>query len=474
MTTAEPDEAPVLHLFNPVMHSRYSIAALAATLFIGLALSGCDSASPTGAPAVGPIEASAAEVDLSQFDSELGADNSVDLIGGKNTKVGTVTIVEAAGGYSVTYNTLPGYCITEWHLDVGRVSGDGSSKSDFVGIPLAGKGNPKNGKFMYGGDGDCLTTIPVFVSAGAVEAGSGDIIFAAHAVVVDDPNASDEDCNFIYGIASDGNIYKISLGDVSAAGDESESLLFATGLESDAVAATWPNSLAFDAVSNRLYYSNAENFNRPVEGSDDSAPLYFFDFSTGRQTHAGDLTRRSASGTFEGGFWYVPQNLDDNLRLAAVDGAGQVVSDDIACEDFTGDLGNTPMFFGDIVFNPADGLIYGSARFQPRGDGASTFFTVDPTSCAYTVRGTGLELSQLTLDCQGNLIGFNTDRKEYLLIDPVTGSQTVIGTSEYAINDLAPGRCDCESVGEFDETAWGAGPSFPGNNWSMYIPFTAQ
>ena len=451
------------------MNTRFPFTALACAATIALTLAGCDSSTLAGPDASGPTDAFAADVDLSQFDSELGDDMSVDLIGGKNTKVGTVTIEPTTGGYTVTYATLPGYCISEWHLDVGRVSGDGSSARDFTGIPLTKKGSPKNGKFMYGDSGGCLTNIPVFVSEGAVEGGSGSIVFAAHAVVQDDPSFTGEDCNFIYGIASDGNVYRINLGDVSTAGDESETLVFSTGLDQSAVAETWPNSLAFDAVNDRLYYSNATNFNAPDQG--DAAPLYFYDFATGSQTNAGDLTRRSASGTFEGGFWYVPQNLDDNIRRATVDGSGQVVADAIVCEDFTGAAGRTPMFFGDIAFNPADGLIYGSARFQPRGSGIATFFTVDPTTCAYNAISTGRELSQLALDCDGNLIGFDTSRMEYLLIDTADGSQTVIGTSEYAINDLAPGNCDCgEPVGDFDETAWGAGPSFPGKNWAMYIP----
>ena len=457
------------------MNYRMYIAALAGVAFLGL--SACNSGDLTGVSSDTP-EGLAATVDIDNFDSVLGANDSVDLIGGKNTKVGTVSIVEVDGGYDVTYNTLAGYCITEWHLDVGRYNAE---EGEFTGIPLNRAGNPRNGRFEYSGEGGCETTVSQFVPDSAVEGDESDggVVFAAHAVVTDDPTFDGEDCGYIYGIASDGNIYKINLGDFS------ETLVYETGLETDAVAETWPNSLAYDVANNRLYYSNATAFGAPTGDGvpDETAPLYYYDLLAGTETFSGYLSRHSASGTFAGGeLWYVPQNLDDNLRritfngdgtIANPDGDGPLYGDELICPDFTGDTDQTRMRFGDVVFNPIDGLVYGSARIgdDARGPGTATFFSVNPTTCEYDEIGTGLELSQLTFACDGRLIGFDTSAKEYLLIDPTDGSQEVIGTSSLAINDLAPGRCDCEPVGEFDETAWGAGPSFPGNNWAMYIPF---
>ena len=438
-----------------------SRAVLLCAALIGLGLTGCDTADLTGPHSLN----SSAAIDIVTGDDVTTAATTVDLIAGQNTTVGTVEIVATAqggeDGYLVTYQTLAGYCISEWHLDAGYADGN-----SITGIPVNGGGNPKIGKFAYGANTGCLSTVEQFIPASEIEDGEGSLVFAAHAVVTN----NDEDCNYIYGIASDGNIYKIGLGDVATAGDETETLFFETGLNDTATRATWPNSLAFDEGNGRLYYSNATRLGAPTgEGvPDPSAPLYFYDFASMSQVDAGLLSRRSASGTYADGLWYVPQALDDNLRMVSFNEAGSVSNDMLVCEDFTGDPLDTPMFFGDLVYNPTDGLIYGSARIVDNL-GSATFFTVDPGTCDYNVVGTGLFLTQLAFDCEGNLIGFDTSEKNYLLIDPATGAQTIIGTSEYAINDLAPGDCAC--VGDFNETAWGEGTSFPGRSWAMYIEF---
>ena len=435
---------------------------LASALLIGLALSGCD-ASDLGGPNAPDDTFGNARTDVaSNFDADAD-DGSVDLVAGQNTKVGTVSWQDVEGGVEVTYTMLAGYCISEWHLDGGTVAG-----STLTGIPVNGGGNPQIGRFEFmDSDAGCLTTVEQFVPNSSFE-GGGDRVLAAHAVVTNNADG----CDYFYGIAADGNIYQVSLGDLEAPGDETETLFYSTGLNSDAVAETWPNSLAYNATTDRLYYSNALAFGSPTgEGiPDPTAPLYFFDFGSSEgNVHAGDLSRRSASGTFAGGdLWYVPQNLDDNLRRVTFDGDGMIASDALVCEDFTGATGvRTRMFFGDVVFNPTDGLVYGSARIGD-DNGPATFFSVDPATCAYTEVGTDLFLTQLTFDCSGNLIGFDTSQQTYLLIDPSDGSQTVIGTSEYAINDLAPGQCECS--GDFNETAWGVGTRF-GNrgSWAMYI-----
>lgn len=449
------------------MSTRLLLAAFAGAALVNLA--GCDSGDLTGLDASEGTDALAATVNLGNFDADA-SDGTVDLIGGKNTKVGTVSWTDAGGGgVEVTYQTLAGYCITEWHLDGGNVNGPGTNKNQFSGIPLNNAGNPKNGNFAYSGGGACLTTVTQVIPA-AQFTGAGDRIIAAHAKVISDPDGK---CDYFYGIASDGNIYQISLGDLMTPGDETETLFYSTGLEVAAVAETWPNSLAYNGLTDRLYYSNAEAFGPPTgEGvPDPTSPLFFYNFATATgNTPAGDLSRRSASGTFIGGdLYYVPQNLTDNLRRVTFNADGTINTDALACPDFSDMAGETPMFFGDLAYDPANGLIYGSVRFQAMatGDPISTFFSVNPGTCAYTPINTETFLSQLTIDCDGNLIGFNTNTQEFYVVNRATGAQTVVGDSEYAINDLAPGKCEC--VGEFDETAWGAGPSFPGNNWSMFI-----
>lgn len=454
-----------------MQHSHFARVALLGAAFFGLILTGCDSADLTGITAdgrgndknTGGISASD---HLDGIDGEA-SDGSVDLVAGQNIVVGTVSWVknDVDGSVEVTYQTNAPYCISEWHLDGGTVG------SPTFGIPTNNPGSPKIGNFQYGetyGDGNCQTTVVQTLEAADFE-GDGARIIAAHAVVVDDEG----NCNYFYGIASDGNIYEIRLGDLMTAGDESETLFHSTGLDGNAVAETWPNSLALNDLTGRLYYSNALAFGDPTgEGvPDPTSPLYFYDEGAADgNAHAGDLSRRSASGTFAGGeFWYVPQNLDDNLRRVTFNGDGTIASDMLVCGDFTGDGSTTPMFYGDIAYDPDNGLIYGSVRFQSSGTGApiSTFFSLNPASCAYTPINTETFLSQLTIDCAGNLIGFNTSAGIYYLVDRETGAQTPIGNSELAINDLAPGECECE---DFDETAWGAGSLFrERGSWAMYI-----
>lgn len=68
-----------------------------------------------------------------------------DLIAGQHKKVGTVKVEFENGNIIVTYETLPGWLITETHLHIGEHDKD---------FPLNRAGNPMIGLFQFGDDHD--------------------------------------------------------------------------------------------------------------------------------------------------------------------------------------------------------------------------------------------------------------------------------------------------------------------------------
>ncbi|MDG1572756.1 hypothetical protein OZ410_10550 [Robiginitalea sp. M366] len=94
---------------------------------------------------------------------------SFNLIAGQNTVVGTVSVSEEAGMYTVTYEITEGdWAIVEWHLQV---------EEDPQDFPHNQSGNPKIGNFEFYGEEDGATSVTVQVPA------SEGTWFAAHAVV---------------------------------------------------------------------------------------------------------------------------------------------------------------------------------------------------------------------------------------------------------------------------------------------------
>src|SRR5690606_17289789 len=214
-------------------------------------------------------------------------------------------------------------------------------------------------------------------------------------VVVGSDGSGGAECDYIFGIAKDGDIYKISLDETSVTGS---SHFFDTQIGTPANS-NWPNGLALDALNERLYFTNTGDFGGPH-------PLYFLDLSGApSQVTSGALSWRNASATFFGGnYYYIPQNQGDNLYETTFNADGTVASDGVLCDNFMGGS-STALFFGDIAYR--DGVIYGSASTESDGTPA-TFFTLDPTTCDYTALSSSDHLLQLAFDCDGRLIGHDT------------------------------------------------------------------
>jgi hypothetical protein len=97
--------------------------------------------------------------------------DAVDLYADQDTLVGNVTVSDDGTNLTVVYQVMDGYVITETHLAVGDV-------------PQTKKGNPKVGNFAYSGTHDSVSTVTYVVPLADVDTSGGELVVAAHAVVV--------------------------------------------------------------------------------------------------------------------------------------------------------------------------------------------------------------------------------------------------------------------------------------------------
>lgn len=417
---------------------------------LGFLFAGCDASG-----LLGP------ETEFAQLDAAATATiapgGQVDLLAGQHTKVGTVTVDAVSGGFVVTYRiTLPGACITEWHLHAATTA---------AGIPQ-NPGGPIPGRFRFGGatPAGCTTTVAQTVAFTDITGGytGGPVVFAAHAVVAIPVGGGDD---AIYGIdRATGDIYRIRTG--GPIDDAAVSFFFDTTIDPPSNP-NWPNGLALAAVDDRLYFTNNTQLNNDPANN----PLYFVDLTTNTQHLAGGLQRRSASAVgIDGVYYYVAQATDSDLRRVTFHPDGTVASEAVACPSFTGTAQR--MFFGDLAYDAASGLIYGSARVGADMASASTLFSLDPRTCAYHVitQGTSVPLVQLAFDCAGTLHAQDTATGVFYRVDPTTGSFTPNGQTTRRFNDLAIGSCRRETR---TETAWGAGTRLrPRGNWATVFTVT--
>ena len=227
-----------------------------------------------------------------------------------------------------------------------------------------------------------------------------------------------------------GDIYEINLVTKTA------TFVFETGLNTSNQNS--PNGNAFDAMNNRLYYSSNDR-------EDTASRLYFYDFVAGPpQTDAGTLYGFVAGATFyDGKYWYI-ENRTDDLRAVSFNANGTVASDDLVKADFSS---STKIFrFGDIVVS-YEGVIYGSAQVIQGSVITIEFFSMDLDGSNYYVitSKTSGGTRQLAFGLDGKLYSHNagTLTHEFFTIDPLTGTETsigsVFGSSTGQFTDLASG-----------------------------------
>lgn len=435
-----------------------------ATFAVLLALSGCDSSELTGTNSSNDTgttpsdNRSASMTMMDDFESQ-------DLIAGQNTKVGFVDVEKNNGDVKVTYNvTSAGWCITEWHLQVSDEVED---------IPTNPAGNPQPGQFEFSGTEDCATTVSQDVD---IEGFDSPLFVAAHAVV--EGKSSKKESDYIFGVTNDeGEIYQVNVP------NESSTLFFDTGI--DNVNPNWPNGLAFDESTDRLYY---------VGNSTDNT-LYFIDTNNPEKgaTKAGTINRQNAGADIHNGsYYYIPHFGPDDLHRVDFDASGEITKDEIVAEDFAG---GTEFAFGDLAAK--DDLLYlHGEQFDGDSPLHIEFSTINLNDYSYTrietseydeedgYTGTYVAKLQLAFGDNGTLYGhqtFQTDRQRnaegaFFTIDLNTGELTPINSEEATIDGLVfndMSSAPLPSLPEGEETAWAFGERFvEQGNWATYFEWT--
>lgn len=425
---------------------------------VGLvALTACDSGELTGPDSSENLSGSSTAM-TNGFEDQ-------DLIAGQNTKVGTVELDSLSSTeVRVTYKiTKSGWCITEWHLHVADT---------FDGIPTNRPGNPIPGRFEYSDTEDCVLEVVQDVD---VTGFTYPIYVAAHAVV---EGSSGSTSSGIFGITNDeGEIYQVDVP------NETSTLLFDTGI--DGGNANWPNGLAFDEATDRLYYV----------GNRDTHTLYFINVNSPGDgpTVAGNLDERNAGAdVHNGSYYYIPHFGEDDLHRVDFATDGTIDDENIVANNFAG---GTSFAFGDLAGK--DSLLYVHAeRFDGDGNPEQIeFFTINLNTFSYNqiqtsvfdeedgYTGEYVAKLQLAFGNDGTLYGhqtFQSDRElnadgSFFTINLDTGDLTPINSGDATIdglqfNDLASAPPPPPEFGE--ETAWAFGEPFPGQNWATYFTWS--
>jgi hypothetical protein len=383
--------------------------------------------------------------DIALFSHSIESGESVWLMAGQHYKAGLVRTEIDNGNLIVTYSMLPGWCLYETHLHVA------TSVSDIPQTP-GRNSNPIPGHFEYGDDAlDCASewsqTIPL-----AQFGGANTLYIAAHAVV----KGCVEDCDIIYGITHADDAGPSGL--IFALNPATGAKTFIADVGPDPSGnADWPNALAFDHQTNRLYYALRNN------------QVRYFDLNTLTDHASGSLAERSAGATFvNGALYYIPHNETDDLRRVTF--AGGSATDIVAHSNFTGDPG-VRFIFGDVVYK--DGYIYMSARRNTDVNPAD-FASIRLSDGDYTLISREMALMQLAFNkdrtiLYGHVTQQDPDTGNFFEIDWMTGTKVAnLGAfAERQFNDLTEGMIDCR---DGEETAWGQGKRFTDRgNWGMYF-----
>jgi len=386
---------------------------------------------------------------------EIECSCETDLIAGGGGEGGThvgsvITTDHFDNTWTVTYNTVEGWELTELHLHLA---------CDQADLPQNKNHNPKIGHFAYTAYPEPGTTSFVFpddvedldvvvplVPVGKMgfdECSAACPYFAAHAVVSN--TASCEEFNTFYG-AEQGS------GDLYALDPVAGTATLIADINGGSYGnQNYPNGVGWDPVNERLYFTSG------------SGGLYFWNDTLGVVTTAGSLSGSAiADGTFfDGKYYYIPNNTDD-LYEVMFNPDGTVVSQTAICPDFAG----VSLGFGDIVMDPVGPTLYVSAGVGGNG----VLYSVDIETCAATSMAQPTWL-QLAFGEDGVLYGQDTSSGMFYVVDPTTGTWNSVGTiptgdvSVFRSTDLASGtRCVPAT-----ETAWGQGEDFGGSSWAMYF-----
>ena len=198
----------------------------------------------------------------------------------------------------------------------------------------------------------------------------------------------------------------------------------------------YPNGVAYDVPTNRLYYAERVSAENSV--------LHFYDFA-GNQVPAGELSGVVAGAAIHNGtYYYIPQGTGD-LYGATLLPDGTIGTNTLIKSNVSG-VGSG-YGFGDMVITADGSTMYVSAGTA----GESQFFSIDLSGNNYQLITTDTSLLQLAYGVGGVLYGHNAGSGMFYEVDTTTGALTEIGTvtgSETGVfTDLASFQtCDCQGV----------------------------
>jgi uncharacterized repeat protein (TIGR01451 family) len=188
-----------------------------------------------------------------------------------------------------------------------------------------------------------------------------------------------------------------------------------------------PNSVAFDAANQRMYFSVNTSNVPPFNGTEDR--LYMFNVSTPATAPArvGILARSAYSADiYQGSYYYVANRTADLVKVILDPATGSMVSESTVCGNFrvNGTMPrptSTELFFGDIAIR--DGIVYGHMAVD-NDSLAVKFFTIDLSDCAYQEWQQSYR-EQLQLAWVGNtLYGHSAVTGQFWVVNPSNGSRT--------------------------------------------------
>ena len=181
-----------------------------------------------------------------------------------------------------------------------------------------------------------------------------------------------------------------------------------------------PNGLAYDPLTNRIYYTEYPDQSATGHPYNNVADLYFIDLVSRNETYAGTLPGEIADADiYDGKYYYIAggqiAGFTDDLYEVVLDAATGNVISITKLADISGNV-HAYGFWGDIAIS-ADGLIYGIGDCKVSGHNGFDLFTVNLDGSGFFIHSQVSEALQIAFDCDGTLYGHNFSDGQFYEID---------------------------------------------------------
>lgn len=220
--------------------------------------------------------------------------------------------------------------------------------------------------------------------------------------------------DLVFGITSDGEIHEVNPNDGTYT---------VVGMIEKCINthSSGPNGLAYDPLTNRIYYTEYPDQRATGHPYDNEADLYFIDLDSGDETYAGKLPGEIADADiYDGKYYYIAgggrAGFTDDLYEVALDATTGMVTSITEYADISGDDAHAYGFWGDIAIS-ADGLIYGIGDCKVSGHNGFDLFTVNLDGSGFDIHSQVSEALQVAFGCDGTLYGHKFGTGDFYEID---------------------------------------------------------